>query len=306
MEVNERIVEIIRQKGPMLPAHVSKETNDSLLITSARLSELFSNRRIKISNLKVGGSPLYYMQGQESKLQNFSGNLAEREREAFGILKDRKVLRDTTQAPAIRFALRQIKDFSVPLEVEFEGKTELFWKWYLTEASEAQGLIGALLSGKEKPKETTVKTEIPQEPKEIPTKEIKTEIAAEKAEKQKTLKEKTGEAKKIPKEKTEEPLFLKHAKNFFDKNKVNVIESIEPKKNSETDFIIELQTPMGNARYFCKAKNKKKISEADLSSALIQAQSKNLPLVFLTDGKIAKKAEERLKTDFRNILYKEI
>ena len=256
---------------------------------------------------------MYYIQGQESKLQNFSSNLAEREREAFNILKEKKVLRDVVQEPAIRFALRQIKDFSMPLEVNFEGRSEIFWKWYLTEASEAQGIIGIILSEKEKITKKEPETIVLQEPKQqvLVQKEAKPieiqkhakEPKPETIEKQKPLKEKTEAPKQ--KIKAEDP-FLRHIKNFFDKNKVAVIESIEDKKNSETDFIIELQTAIGNVRYFCKSKDKKKINEGDLSSALVQAQSKNLPLVFLTNGKIVKKAEEKLKTDFKNVLYKEI
>ncbi len=80
----------------------------------------------------------------------------------------------------------------------------------------------------------------------------------------------------------------------------------EIKKNTEIDFIIELQTQIGNVRYFCKAKNKKKINESDLSTALVQAQSKTLPLLFLTTGNISKKAKEKLNTDFKNIVYREI
>ena len=74
----------------------------------------------------------------------------------------------------------------------------------------------------------------------------------------------------------------------------------------EIDYVIELQTTIGSVRYFCKSKNKKKINDSDLGSALMQAQSKNLPLLFLTKGKISKKAEEKLKTDFKNIVYREI
>src|SRR3989338_3631452 len=141
MIINEQILNLIRQKGPMLPAQVAKQINDSVLITSARLSELLSNKKINISSLKIGGSPLYYVPGQEIKLQDYSDNLGSKEKEAYNLLKEKKVLRDAALEPAIRVALRLIKDFSVALEISYEGKTELFWRWYLTGNNEVQEKI---------------------------------------------------------------------------------------------------------------------------------------------------------------------
>ena len=67
MDKNQAILEIISRKGPVIPVQVSKEINDNVLMASARLSELLSSKKVKISSLKVGGSPLYYLPGQEEK-----------------------------------------------------------------------------------------------------------------------------------------------------------------------------------------------------------------------------------------------
>ena len=99
---------------------------------------------------------------------------------------------------------------------------------------------------------------------------------------------------------------LNKTNSFFSRNKINKVDEKEIKKNLEMDFIVELETSIGKAKYFCKSKNRKKISESDLSTAMIQAQSKGLPLIFITTGKISKKAMEMLNTDFKNIIYREI
>lgn len=292
METNERILALVKEKGPILPVQIAREINDNILMASARLSELLAAKHIKISSLKVGGSPLYYFAGQEPKLQNFIDNLNGMERKAYDLLLQNKVLRDSNQEPAIRVAIRQIKDFAIPLQVNYENKVEIFWKWYLTDNKETEPLIKDLLSTKKiipaKPKEET-----PQKPleKAEPKKEVQAELR----------KDITKKVKKIDKE-----LFLKEVYNFLNKNKINIIKTKEVKKNAEIDFIIELQTQLGGVRYFCKTKNKKKINDADLSSALLKAQSKNLPLLFLTKGKLSKKSKEKLDTDFKNIVYREI
>ncbi|MBN4049116.1 hypothetical protein JYT91_00695 [archaeon AH-315-M20] len=309
METNEKILTLVKEKGPILPVHISKEINDNILMTSARLSELLSNKQIRVSNVKVGGSPLYYVEGQESKLQDHSDNLVEKEREAYELLKQNKILRDFTQEPGIRVALRQIKDFAVPLQVNYENKVEILWKWYLTDNDEAQSLIKDILSKKEEIK-VGVKQETEltkKEPELLKQDVIKKEITEpiKTKETQKTFKEPQQEIKK-EKKRIDKGMFLRIVNNFFYKNKINIKETNEIKKNSEIDFVAELQTSIGNVKYFCKSKNKKRISDGDLSSAFMQAQSKGLPLLFLTKGELTKKAKEMMETGKNNILFKKI
>ena len=299
MDKNQAILEIINRKGPVLPVQVSKEINDNILMASARLSELLSSKKIKISSLKVGGSPLYYLPGQEEKLRNFVNNLGGVERKAYDLLEQGKVLRDAVMEPAVRVALRNIKDFAVPLQVIYQEKTEIFWKWYLTETKEAEIIIKDIIDAIRK------------------SKEIPRPQALQKAPEQQTRPEKPKEEIKKPDDTTKKEApkprkmavkinFLNEINGFFSKAKINIMEVKEIKKNSEFDITVELNTQLGNVKYFCKAKNKKNISEGDLSSALVNAQSKGLPLLFITNGKTSKKSQEKLKTDFKNIVYREI
>jgi len=298
MEINERIFSLVKEKGPILPVQISKQISDNILMTSARLSELHSNKRIKISHIKVGGSPLYYVQGQEKKLQDYSNNLVDKEREAYELLKQNKILCDTIQEPSVRVALRQIKDFAMPLQVNYQNNVEIFWKWYLLDNNETELLIKEKLS-KKKPTKTEEKHREDSINKK-PQKEFQQKIQKE------VQKETNKEITKKPRDITPRIQFLTIVNNFLKKNKLDALETIEVKKNSEVDCIVELQTSIGNVRYFCKSKNKKKISEGDISSALLQAQSKNLPLLFLTNGNLTKKANEMLGKEFKNIVFKNI
>jgi len=286
METNEKILEIIKEKGPILPVKVSKEIEDNILMTSARLSELLTARQIKISSLKVGGSPLYYYSGQETKLQDFVDNLNGTEKRAYDLIKQHKALKDSNQEPAIRVALRQIKDFAVPLQANYENKTEIFWKWYLLSNEEASLLIRNMLTKKEDKTRDKAIVETNKETEKTIQKELKDTT-------KKTIKADTN-------------LFLRQIHNFFNNHKIRVIETYDTDKGTEKDSVIELQTSIGNIRYFCKSRNKKKISDADLSSAVIQSQSKNLPLLFLTSGILTKKAQKMLENEFKNITFRKI
>jgi len=128
----EKIFSILRMRGPNIPVHIAKETGLSMLFASAFLSELLSDKLIKMSHMRVGNSPVYYIQGQESQLEKFSSYLKSKEKEAFLLLQERKFLKDSEQSPAIRVALRGIKDFAFP----FKRNNEIFWRYLTSKESE--------------------------------------------------------------------------------------------------------------------------------------------------------------------------
>jgi len=280
INTKQKILELIKIKGPIIPAQISKEINSDILMSSAHLSELSSEGRVKVSNVKIGGTPLYYLPGQEPQLQNFSDNLHEKERKAYEILKEKKILRDNKLEPVIRVALREIKDFAVPLQVTYQNNKEIFWKWYLLNKEETESLIKPMLTKKEEPIETK-KIEPKKEIKPQTKEQIKKEI------KERPLRADTTSS------------FLQELKSYFNRNKINIKNEQIIRKNSEIDFILEIPSTIGSLDFYCKAKNKKRVNDSDLSSAYVQGQLKKLPVLFLTKGDLTKKAKEILNTEFK-------
>jgi len=280
INTKQKILELIKIKGPIIPAQISKEINSDILMSSAHLSELSSEGRVKVSNVKIGGTPLYYLPGQEPQLQNFSDNLHEKERKAYEILKEKKILRDNKLEPVIRVALREIKDFAVPLQVTYQNNKEIFWKWYLLNKEETESLIKPMLTKKEEPIETK-KTEPKKEIKPQTKEQIKKEI------KERPLRADTTSS------------FLQELKSYFNRNKINIKNEQIIRKNSEIDFILEIPSTIGSLDFYCKAKNKKRVNDSDLSSAYVQGQLKKLPVLFLTKGDLTKKAKEILNAEFK-------
>ena len=304
MEDNrEKILQFIKEKGPILPVELTKHINSNILIASAHLSELSSNGKLKISNVKVGGSPLYYIPGQESQLQNFANNLHEKEKKAYDMLSQKKILRDNQLEPVIRVALRAIKDYAILLQVNFKGNSEIFWRWYLLANKEAEELIKVILNKKSQsiPKPETKIDEKPAEKNEIQkkiqplqekTKSIETEIQKKPDKKKKLLK-------------TDHNEFLNTISNYFNRNKINIL-SKEIIRKTEIDFLIQVPSAVGALEYYCKAKNKKKINDADLASAFAQGQLRKLPVLIITNGELTKRAKEMLQKDFKGIGIKHL
>lgn len=302
LELREKIVDIVKTKGPVLPVQVGKEIGMSILMASAHLAELTASNRIKISALKVGGSPLYYLPGQEPMLQKFTTNLNDKEKKAFDLLSQNKILRDSEQEPVIRVALREIKDFALPLSVKYNNNQEIFWKWYLTTDIEAENLIKTKL-GIEKPEEK--KLEAVQKIKEKPVEKAQKQLKEVQQQKLEKPIEKAPE-KRGRKPKVKEDLFLKDLMKFFEKNKISIVSSEIVKRNSEIDFVVEIPSVVGNLQYYCKAKNKKRVSDSDLSTAYVKGQLKKLPVLVISPGELSTKAQEMINKELSNLTFKRI
>ncbi|MBN2458480.1 hypothetical protein JXB31_05105 [Candidatus Woesearchaeota archaeon] len=143
---HEKILMFIKMNGPVLPVQLSKKFNYDTFIMGAVLSELSVAKKIMISNTKVGGSPVYYLKEQASRLQELYRYLNEKDQRTFDLLKAEKVLRDREMTPLVRVSLREIKDFAVPLAVKIGDSEELFWRWYMTAVEEATERIRSIIN----------------------------------------------------------------------------------------------------------------------------------------------------------------
>lgn len=282
----QKVIDLIKQKGPVLPVHISGELGMNSLFSSAILSEMVSSKLLKLSGLKVGGSPLYFLAGQESMLENFSKFLGGKEKETFELLKKNLVLQDDKIAPADRIAIRSLKDFAFSFKVNTDEGEKLFWKFYSINNDEAIKKINILI------KKTPLKQKYRQE-KEI--KEIK--------EKKVIKKEKQEEIKHEEKEQQikEESDLLDKVSNYLKENKIDILQE-KLKKKKELEFTVLAPSSFGKIQMLLISKDKKSISDADLSLAFSQAQTSKLPVLFLHTGKLTKRAEIAIE-NFKNSLF---
>lgn len=292
MDVKDKIISFLQVKGPSLPVHIAKEIGQDTFTAGAHLSEMASHKKIVISGLKVGGSPLYYLPGQESRLQGFVHNLHEREQEAVALLREAIIIEDTKAIPVVRASFRSLRDFAIPLNVTVSGTTKLFWKWYLADEAAARSKIEVLLKPIEPRKDMEKRVEQPKvEPQKIPEKKVEQKKTEEKA-KQQTLSE--------PKPITHDA-FLEDILTYFTKEKIKIIEQILVRKGKEYDFVVSMPSAVGNLTYFIKARNKKNINDGDLASLHIQGQMKKLPTILLSPGQLNKKAKEMHTSQLQGI-----
>ncbi len=282
-QLENQILNYVRMSGPVLPLQVSKAIGKDLLFSGAILSQLVSKKMILISHAKIGGSPVYYDKGQEPKLSILYGNLPLKEKEAYNLLREKKILLDRNQEPSIRVALRQIRDFAMPFKTTVDGNEELFWRWYTATEAEIKALFGKKEEqGKIEKPEVKVKIEVEKPKVEIKVEQKKIEI------KQKRLEV--------------EDEFLKQINGFMDLNKIEVLEEQIVKKKKEIDMVVKVPSNVGALYYFVAARNKKKISDGDISLAYHKGQEKKLPVLFLSSGELSKKAEGYINNNLKGFL----
>jgi len=271
-ETQEKIIEVLKNKGPSLPIQIAKELSISSLFISAFLSELANEKRIKVSHLKVGGSPLYFLEGQEEKLESYYKYLHPKEAETFLLLKKNKILKDSEQEPAIRVALRSIRDFAIG----FKKDEKIYWKYILLSENKVKEIL------EPKPDKKTLKQK---QPIKISKPNLKQDnkfqnpliISTKKTKKQKPKSE-----------------FVQKIINFLNQNNLKIIQE-KNYKAKEYNCIIQIRSELGLINFLTQAKDKKTISELDLKKLLSNAQAIPLPAFILYTQEISKKAKEYLK-----------
>ncbi len=242
-----------------------------------------------MSNMKVGSSPLYYIQGQEDQLENFTQHLNQREKEAFFLLKEKELLKDEDQTPVIRVALRAIKDFAIPLKIRVNNEVKLFWRYFQFPESELKNKVQPFLKPQKK---EPLKKIVPKQEKHLTSPQIKKEIEIE------------PKPTKIENDKPVKPQiqsdFSNLIKDYLGAKDIEILEELSIKKK-EYLAKIRIDIPFGKQEFLLTAKDKKKITQDDLTIAIQNSQTQKMPSLFISPGELDKKAQLHIK-EWRNLI----
>lgn len=273
IELKDKIVSIIDKIGPCLPSQIAKETGLSILFASAFLSELISDNKIKMSFMRIGSSPIYFIPGQELLLEKFSDELKSKEREAFSLLKEKSFLKDREQTPAIRVALREIKDFAVPLK---KGD-EIYWRYFKAEGQIPEENKGVIKT-EDKKSEPQNFVNYPETTRKEEKKNIQKKVET------KVVKKKTT-AKKSPGVKKDR--FFEKVKDFLLKREIDILGIEDASRN---EMILKVRSNGEENLLF--AYNKKKINENDLIKSHKKAEKIGLKYIVISNGESPRKLND--------------
>ncbi len=215
--------------------------------------------------MRVGSSPIYYIPGQEAQIENFAHHLGNKEKEAFTLLQNKKILEDSEQLPAIRVALRSIKDFAIP----FKKEDKILWKYYLVPENELE-----------------IK---PPTPKTKPTEEKKTLDIFEEPNHPEVKKPKpiVKKAKKISKNNDK---FFNKVKTFLTSKSIEILDIESFNKNE-----LIVRAKINDTEEILIAYNKKRINEEDIIKAHKKISGRNCKYRILCLGEPLKKTKSIIK-----------
>jgi len=276
-EIKEKILAIIKERGPSLPVQIAGGIQLSPLFTSAFLAELFQEKKIKMTYMRVGSSPVYYLDGQEEGLEKYSQYLKSKEKEAYESIRKNKFLKDFEQEPAIRVALRAIKDFAIPI------KNSEIWRYYLEDEKNFQ---------EEKiVEENTVKEELGENVSNQEGFFEKNKAVQERVVKEEVNKKEISETQKEFADELEEEILELNIK---------IIEKTQTKKK-EVYWIGRFENQLGEVEVEIVGKDKKSVSDKDLEKVFEIVKDKKRSVVFFSTGELSKKAKEVYR-EYKNVL----
>ncbi len=315
----DKVLSLLRAKGPLVPNDIKKVIGGDTILVGAILSELANRGFVKISNLKKGSSPFYYLEGQEKQLERFTEFLNPKDQKTVHYLKQKKILQDKTLDLFYRVSLRQIKDFAKPFTLQTTQGEQLFWRYYLVSETQAK----AILTEANNPKPTEEHSLHQKAEKQKPIIKVsqqkfsQTELQQQvNSKQQQTISKPVQKAKPLaPEEKFEQqhialnkPIeqtpFFETIRNYFKQSDIAVLEEKTITKNREYEFIIQVPTAVGHMEMLCVARNKKKLNQTDVAPALLKAKQKDLLCFFLTNGIFTKKSKELIKREYKGIIIK--
>lgn len=319
-DARQKILYFVKIRGPVLPVHVAKELGISMLFASAFLSELVSDKSLKITNMKVGGSPLYFLPGQEPEVERFYTYLPGKEKEAYLMLKENKMLQDDKLEPAIRVALRSLKDFAFPLRLV--GEERVFWRFLTFPEQEAMKEIQILklretgtkpvqeirqqiaeIARIPEPQKIEVKQEIMQEIKPVKheIKEVQQAITPEPVKEKPLVKVKP--LIKIKKEKVQPVEFLNEVKEFLIRKDIELLQEVFYDKK-EVIAKIRINSDLGKIALLLIAQDKKRVTESDIISVYQKAINDKMPCLFLA-REISDKTRKALE-QYKNLVKMDV
>jgi len=262
--MKEKIIELIKKLGPIVPTDISKELGVDSYIVSAVLSELVRDGSIFYSHKKMTTSPLYYIKGQEDLvMKRLIPTLKIPEINILEFFSKNKLVSRDNLEPQQRYMVDDLKDFIAPIFLKIDGEDKVFFKHFSITESEIREKFSEWKQKQNKPKA---------EPK-----------AAMKSQ------QKISEFGEIKAEKLER--IDAASDKFFEKNDLSIVKLDIVKKSTEFDFVAKQNSSVGQT-FFVKYLKKASVNESDISRAYAIAQSKKMPCIILISGKLPKKALE--------------
>jgi hypothetical protein len=283
----DKIVASLEAGGPSIPVRISRVIEMEPIFTSAILSELHNEGRIKMSHMRVGSSQLYFLPGQEQRLEEHIENLKLVEKQAFDKIKKEKVINEENEEPAIRVALSNLRDFAKSFE--HEGKR--MWRYAFASEEEVGEILNPRKKREERREEEIKKDERKKEEKDEGGDDVERVDGFVVNEKEVDVK---GEKKIEPIFESVNTEFLDEVRVFLKKKGIAIDEEIQVDKK-EVIARISFESRVGVLNFLLIAKNKKSVSKDELGIVMQRTNYHKMPCLLVTRKEVSKSLQNLIK-----------
>jgi len=285
------VFEIVKQ-GPVLPIEVATKLNLDSFTAKALLDYLFDNKKVKITEQKVGDASIYFVPGHELA--------AEAKLKALLNIKP-KVGNFATEPIAQTPDLEKKRAEFLQRLKEIEEREKK-----VQERSQEQSQVKTFEAVQLAPK-----AEIEPEKENIDSTPIKSEELSAQGDLQSEIilreeKIETAKIKEIKETKEKESNLIEEAIAWLNAIHANVLQKELRKKGKEALLKVLIESPLGNLPLLVFVLNKKSISEAELSLVYAESVRKACPALILAKGKLTKSASSYLKEIEGFIKFKQL
>jgi hypothetical protein len=275
--MKQKIVLALQQFGPLLPVEVASKTGLDSFMAKAYLEELIAEGKVKISREKIADSNVYYLDGQDSQVQQKFISIVQNHKKT---ARTYAPIQDLSLSPEVQAK----RDAFAQKLAEIEAAEQKRKAQQISNPAPRPQLVQQLPQPTFKPLPALPPRPIPQFPQtSIP----------EKPEFKPTA-EPTPQQINFEKEPIYEPekerTFIDEAMDWLRMEGYEIIEELSAKKTS-VSLLIKVNSDFGKLNFFAKIRDKKSITKADLTAAYAGAMEHNCPAVIITNGELAKSTD---------------
>ncbi len=323
--IDEEILNYIRRYGPSTPIDIAQKLGANSIIVTAVLVDAVSQNKIMRSKKKTGSMKYYFYPDQLNMMQKkIADTLSTTDKAILQKLMKENVVGEFELKPEEAAALANLEDLVGGLVLDYKGNPLRCWYSPSMEEGKAREIAISKLNERfgpavaktieqAKTQDQKILEQLQElkkeEPKAAPvplTKQVETAVKA-KAEKALGGK-KAGRKKKTLQDKLLESEELKDFKNnvlaWLEKNNIDVETEKVLKNGKELELEVKVPTPLGKQKYLVRILEggKKQVSQDDLSSIGMEAVSKRIPVIVISQTGFAKNAKKYWEKELSDLV----
>jgi len=299
--MKDKIMLLIQQLGPLLPVEVASKTNLDSFMANAFLSELISDGKIRASKDRIANSPLYYVSGQENRVQQRLEEIKNQSQKTARTYAPSNVnVTPEMQAKRDAFSqrLKEIEDAeqrrkSQPNSQPIPSPNYQSNPQFNTKPTYNSGPSSPTFSlPPPKP--------LPMHKPSFDNSRAQIDFKHDFDSHSESSFDDEEESKKVEKDD-----FIDQGMNWLRSEGIEIINEINSKKN-EVELLVNAHSDFGKVNFYVRIRQKKSITEADLVSVYASAMEQRCLGVLVTNGKLAKSAELYLEEKSGTLKIKQL